>query len=513
MVVNIVRMTSRIADLADDWPDKTLRDFDFMAADRESIRLWVEASPTRAFSADGRYLMAARKGRGWSFLIVALGSTGGERSVEVIEEVISVRTEGESFRVELRLDQPTNERLGIIDQNVVLTFPQNPYSPFAGFDLALGSEEQFDAIVKFLGECGVMAGHVADMYREQQESKAVEEAEYAQLRQEHREFLLMAADESGRYNVPEWLRDRFDTAIREQGFAEHTELFQRLALPAVAIETSKRETGPLGTAWKRLVASVSAPPELGQTRFGGEPDLPKGVTWPRVDGELLSFLLQVNLAHLPEVTNVPFPKTGLLSFFSGGDDCYEGTGGKVIYSAGDLERVRLKSGEKFFDPGMGLMPEWPATLRATISLPPYGSEAYDLLENATGKPDDFCDRMERISTSLGLEKPFLGGHPESLHRDVVEELVYQDHDIDFWPAVCTRSKLKRRADQGFDEWKENLLKYDEWYLRRQDYARECQGWISLLCLDLDAGTLVLMIRRSAFEKRRFEDAYAKIIST
>ncbi|CAN5217313.1 hypothetical protein BH09MYX1_BH09MYX1_09460 [soil metagenome] len=66
---------------------------------------------------------------------------------------------------------------------------------------------------------------------------------------------------------------------------------------------------------------------LGQSRFGGLPDLPEAVVWPRWDGYVdlaepelsreaatLSFVAQIDLATLDDPTGL-LPEAGLLSFF------------------------------------------------------------------------------------------------------------------------------------------------------------------------------------------------------
>nr|WP_276603444.1 DUF1963 domain-containing protein [Nannocystis pusilla] len=54
----------------------------------------------------------------------------------------------------------------------------------------------------------------------------------------------------------------------------------------------------------------------GQTRLGGAPDLPRDLPWPEVDGVLLTFVAQFDLAGLaghPAARELP--AHGLLSFF------------------------------------------------------------------------------------------------------------------------------------------------------------------------------------------------------
>lgn len=54
---------------------------------------------------------------------------------------------------------------------------------------------------------------------------------------------------------------------------------------------------------------------VGATRSGGVPDLPAWFEWPRHDGRPLVHYLQVALAGLPPISDLPLPAHGLLSFF------------------------------------------------------------------------------------------------------------------------------------------------------------------------------------------------------
>ena len=56
---------------------------------------------------------------------------------------------------------------------------------------------------------------------------------------------------------------------------------------------------------------------LGASKIGGRPDLPQGTSWPPTAA---SFLLQINLAELPEgVLDIALPREGLLSCFASRD--------------------------------------------------------------------------------------------------------------------------------------------------------------------------------------------------
>ena len=54
---------------------------------------------------------------------------------------------------------------------------------------------------------------------------------------------------------------------------------------------------------------------LGETKFGGNPDVPNGFQWPAWNEVKLAFLLQINLSKLPKTTYDILPEKGILSFF------------------------------------------------------------------------------------------------------------------------------------------------------------------------------------------------------
>lgn len=84
----------------------------------------------------------------------------------------------------------------------------------------------------------------------------------------------------------------------------HKQYFLDLAQPAVAIHLGKDKGQPL------------------QSRFGGQPMVPPGFTWPEhPDGHYL-FVGQINFAELPKGPDRPadLPSSGLLSLFYGFDE-------------------------------------------------------------------------------------------------------------------------------------------------------------------------------------------------
>lgn len=87
--------------------------------------------------------------------------------------------------------------------------------------------------------------------------------------------------------------------------------FRRLTA-GTAIEDATEELHALLRPGLR--ATRGGAPATGQSKVGGEPDLPAGTDWPAIDDEPLAFFGQLDLAVLdPDVW--PGPREGLLSVF------------------------------------------------------------------------------------------------------------------------------------------------------------------------------------------------------
>ncbi len=87
--------------------------------------------------------------------------------------------------------------------------------------------------------------------------------------------------------------------------------------------SAERAASIVAAARPRIDFAVKATrkPVLGETRFGGEPDLPAKHAWPQAGaGVPLAFIAQLSLAELsPHDVAGLLPKTGMLYFFARGD--------------------------------------------------------------------------------------------------------------------------------------------------------------------------------------------------
>src|SRR6185436_20949932 len=86
--------------------------------------------------------------------------------------------------------------------------------------------------------------------------------------------------------------------------------FLRLARPAIHLVAEQVE-------YTSFETPLAAPPVLGTTRLGGDPDLPDGAAYPTAaDGVPLYFISQFDLADLRGTVAADFfPVAGLLSIF------------------------------------------------------------------------------------------------------------------------------------------------------------------------------------------------------
>ena len=70
-----------------------------------------------------------------------------------------------------------------------------------------------------------------------------------------------------------------------------------------------------------LILDGASDGTIGESRFGGAPDLPTDMDWPcNEDDEALTFLAQINLAEIPEFDGNPLPARGWLMVFIGLDE-------------------------------------------------------------------------------------------------------------------------------------------------------------------------------------------------
>ncbi len=175
--------------------------------------------------------------------------------------------------------------------------------------------------------------------------------------------------------------------------------------------------------------------EIGNTRFGGVPDLPIGAEFPAMPDGLMIFVAQINLEELPFIKQNPLPNYGLLYFFhSGMESKYDLH--SILYFDGDFNDLERSPDYALseFDEGEAfvILNPYRVQMGTGITLPPYESIDYFMLtekvEAAGVDSYEWSDRYFELVDSLrGFEVRFdselshMLGYSSSIGRDPAYE--------------------------------------------------------------------------------------------
>ncbi|MEZ6045236.1 MAG: YwqG family protein [Planctomycetaceae bacterium] len=248
---------------------------------------------------------------------------------------------------------------------------------------------------------------------------------------------------------------------------------------------------------------------LGESRFGGIPDLPEGFDWPRwksseqhlvlfppqrEDGSApLGFLAQLDLQQLPRIDE-RLPDKGWLYFFF--DRHYEPWGFdpadrgscRVIYVDGDSANLTPTS------PPDDAYPEHieeACRLETSLQLTlPYDLESIDY-------PSPRFDAYLKLTEELHCpdESPLhhLFGHPQVIQTPMELECQLASNGINCGTSEGYQSAEAETLTEGAGDW---LL------LFQIDTDTQGPGWMWG-----DAGRLYFWIRKQDLEAHRFEDVW------
>jgi uncharacterized protein YwqG len=250
--------------------------------------------------------------------------------------------------------------------------------------------------------------------------------------------------------------------------------------------------------------------DVGNSRYGGVPDLPSSIHWPQSNQGYLGFLMQVNLAELPEIANSPLPSLGILYFFIEEDEACTEVTARIIFYNGDvssLQRINPPPIDQFTPVVQGnysrLEPHL-LHLRIGIDLPSYGSKIYEqvdelaevtdagdggeryfnLIDDAIGKSDD-CSIVGQIL-----------GFPSEINGDMCKNayLVHAGHRDKIYDYEY-REACKDELSKAVNEWK--LL----WRIDSSTLVNVCI-W--------DAGSYFIMISKKDLATLNFQNIYTEI---
>jgi uncharacterized protein YwqG len=286
-------------------------------------------------------------------------------------------------------------------------------------------------------------------------------------------------------------RDRIAAMFVEDGFDED----------CAALIASMAEPGV------RLIPSRVDPKALpiGASRFGGDPDVPPGFTWPERKGEKLTFLAQIALG---EIQAPGLPTWGWLLVFY---DFYDTPAGEVTdvgavavqhvtVPRSLLTRHRHPVGGETHEPfaccRLGSAP--------TIDVPDAFDEELELDEELH---EDYEELASRIS-GVARHRPYhhLRGRPQLGHEgDMSSDCELLSRGLELYPEEDLTDFEERRraqlAEEGRTRWT-LLLQLDSDESEDADGATDPHAGPGF-CF-ADAGRLYLWITKDDLAARRFD---------
>lgn len=158
-----------------------------------------------------------------------------------------------------------------------------------------------------------------------------------------------------------------------------------------------------------------------RSHFGGRPDLPADVPWPKWQGRPLDFLLRLSLADLQPVLPVGgLPASGALLFFYAAEEQPWGFDPKDKGSCAVLhvpDRAAPVGAESAATDG-ALMPRRSIGLRRIDTRPSVSNERVDGLKLDQTEFDDYLRLLE--APFQGRPKHQIGGWPTVLQNDSMQ---------------------------------------------------------------------------------------------
>lgn len=253
-------------------------------------------------------------------------------------------------------------------------------------------------------------------------------------------------------------------------------------------------------SWRISVTRTSlAELELGQSRFGGCPDVPLDFQWPMFGGEPLTFLAQFDLS---QVSDPSLPRNGWLLIFYDvagqpwGLDAQDAGTASVAYVSAPKQSLVRREHPVVRDKFAGPFESCSITMTATMDLP----QVWDRIVAHAGVEvsQEHWGAYWAVSTVVsGVEEgtPYhhLLGHPQLVQNDMRGDCELVTNGI---ACAGPQSYESERARQLLDRAPA------EWVLLLQLATDDTVGWTWG-----GDGRLYVWMRRSDLAARAFEKAW------
>ena len=248
------------------------------------------------------------------------------------------------------------------------------------------------------------------------------------------------------------------------------------------------------------LALASEPVGSGLSRFGGDPDLPVHLDWPHDDGAPMEFVLQLDLADVPEHVRGPLPGSGMLWWFSGVDEPASDVTTRILVDAHPQPVVRVPTPTEVKRGATEGSRAAYLEVIAAPDVPRWATDDYDAITWDV-MSDDEAEEFESLGWALQPKgRVVLGrlfGHAAGIGHDPRKDAhVVRDVDPKLLYDYVARSAL--------------------------DIDAHVANWVHLLTLDScreldlmiwDAGYLQTLIHVDDLAAMRFDRVYSSVESS
>jgi uncharacterized protein YwqG len=276
--------------------------------------------------------------------------------------------------------------------------------------------------------------------------------------------------------------------LRKAGHSHLEGLIRELAEPGIRLTSTPTEADSI---------------PLGASKFGGDPDLPPNMEWPRAASGPLAFVLQIRLEDVaPLDTTGLLPKTGWLAFFYDmidypwGLDPADLGGWRVMHFEGDptslVRTPRPRAGGEQEEEELEFVP---ATLKfsAEVTLP--SEELIDFVAAGLEESaqEDYSEFLEEILPPEGEPHHHLLGHAQVIqHPSMALDCQFASHGLYYGDPSGYDEAEAKKLEPGASDWM-LLLQLDT-----DDDLGFLWG---------DCGRLYFWIRHQDLDNRRFDKAW------
>jgi len=273
----------------------------------------------------------------------------------------------------------------------------------------------------------------------------------------------------------------------------------------------------------------------GRTRFGGDPDLPDKIEWPRNGDRYCNFLAQINFADLPTFAGPKLPVSGLLYLFIREmDSAAEPVLIDTVYYEGDADKLSRRESP----PDEEMADEYIVGLTAqtivafpSVSLPFYRRDFIKSLEDILGRDKgetwyEVADALDRGGLAQIGGFANAGDIRENLYRQVHLHRINRSRliDNDYWDSMEQYEEYMQKyrelgEDRLVDEY-ESMRPGVTWLTENAEpITKEVAQWKLLLQVYsnqamnfsvMDADPVYFFIREADLARKDFSDMASQV---